>query len=437
MPEHVPPMDLSDEWRRLFLMDWRERRICMLVVGAITFLVNRDSPWSTALLNCAFVQFILVLAMVEMSGRRERAKKVRAIEAQHRRYQEHVDREAVHRRELEDQLELQASAGWRIDLQQELASAKAEIRRLRTWCDTLEWERDGQRELAVAEEKWGGTWREVSRERAWQAEVTRLQTTVRALEESAQVEAQKKLQGTATERRVVELEAELAQLWAAGQDEFRRREEEKESLKKAWREEAEQAVGTARQQGFREGVEAGRREATAQNGFNLRQEQTQGGSQFPVQQIVANFPLTNPQAFAAGTLPPVQGRGAPAPLPERAASTATFHPTTMPPTTVPQGADVAIAALAERNSLRVDAGSNAPPKSTPSGTKRSREMAAAPTQTPGLVVGKVGGRTTLQLPAKAMQTGNARPLTGKWAKKHRVERISSLLRASSAMKGVG
>lgn len=387
----------------------------MLVVGAIMYLVNRNSPWSTIILNSMFVQFILVLALVELTGSRERVKKVRVEMAQHQRYQAHVDRERRHRQELEGQLELQASAGWRIGLQKELASAKAEARRLRDWCATLEWEREENRrsqgELGADGERGVRTWRKVSQEWALQAEVTQLQAALRALEESAQVEAQEKLQGTATAWRVAELEAELAQLRAAGEEEFRRQEEAHERVKMAWRQEAEQAVGTARQQGFSEGVEAGRREASAQNGFILRQEQTQGGSQFPVQQIVANPPLTNPQAFAAGPFPPVRGQDAPAALQEWAAPTATLQPTAIPAASGPRRVDDAVGAVIERNSLKVDAGSNAP-QPTSSGTRLK-----PPSKSAALTVGKASGTTSQPLPTTAMQVGESRPTTGKWKRK--------------------
>jgi hypothetical protein len=165
----------------------------------------------------------------------------------------------------------------------------------------------------------------------------------------------------------------------------------------------------------------------------LHQGGVSGVAHIPVEQNVVHIPLAPPEALAAGPLP-VQGQGEPAAPMEQAASTGSTEPASwtapaesagpttwqapvtpvrLPTTTLPPRAPQDVDRnLAARDPEEIDMGEA--PKSAPLGTSRTRE--AAPTPAPvALVVTKVGGRSTLQLPATVMQTGNPRPVTGKWA----------------------
>jgi hypothetical protein len=419
---HQTPIDLRVRWHRQLLNDWRERGVCLAVVGAVEYMILSDNPANRIFLVIAWTMFWLIPGLVWLSCLRENARLEGARQAQMGRVLEKQASDARYCKELERKLEShQCSA---TSVQADGALAANRIRALE------EENRGYQRRLAAVEE------RDATPATALYAEVTQLRAAVWALRRAAalaEAEARARALEMAPAKvvavpdpRVAELERHLEWVMETGRREFREKEEEIEGLK--------QAVGMAREQGQCEGAEFACRQVCELYGI-LHQGGVSGVTHFPVEQIVDDIPLTPPEALAAGPLP-VQGQGEPAAPMEPAAWTESTEPASwtapaesagpttwqapvtpvQPPTTTlppraPQDVDRNPAA---RDPEETDVG-EAPPESASLGTKRSGEAATTPAPV-ALVVKKVGGRSTLQLPAKALQTGNPRPKTGKRAK---------------------
>lgn len=119
MPEYSgleEAKDLRVSWKRNLVSDWDLKTMILVVVGAISTLINIDGPWSKLILNSGLLLFVTYPALIQLSCLRHSAWVVTQLEARMKHFRETADAAARACKELGRQVEFQSSAWWAVSL---------------------------------------------------------------------------------------------------------------------------------------------------------------------------------------------------------------------------------------------------------------------------------------------------------------------------------